>query len=160
APTPLQRQDAHDSALRSGRPRCRYVHRDSRHGFWWISRPESGPEPVQRAHRFFSRACGVLMGADNRRIDKEVACLGRGVRLETLPKLAPEPTPFPAAQAVVHRIPVAKRLWQVTPRRPGTGEGQNGFDEHPIAEHWGPPSTGCDGGEDGGNLGPYLIGQQ
>src|SRR5262245_25604197 len=100
------------------------------------------------------------MGADNRRIDKEVACPGRGVRLEPLPQLAPEPTPFPAAKAVVHRIPVAKCLWQVTPRRPGTGEVQNGFKEHPIAEHRRTPSTGFDGGEDGGNLRPGLISEQ
>src|SRR5215216_842987 len=100
------------------------------------------------------------MGADNRRIDKEVACLGRGVRLEPLPKLAPEPTPFPAAKAVVHRIPVSKLLGQVTPRRPGTGEVKNGFNEHPIAEHRRTPSTGFEGGEDGGNLHPRLISQQ
>src|SRR5215471_841122 len=100
------------------------------------------------------------MGADNRRIDKEVACLGRGVRLETLPQLAPEPTPFPAAKAVVHRIPVAKCLWQVAPRRSGTGQVQNGFNEHPIAKHRGTPSTGFEGGEDGGNLRPSLLSQQ
>src|SRR5215475_2712105 len=100
------------------------------------------------------------MGADNRRIDKEVACRKRGVRLEPLPQLAPEPTPFPAAKAVVHRIPVAKRLWQVTPRRPGTGQVKNGFNEHPIAEHSRTPSTGFDGGEDGSNLRPCLLSQQ
>src|SRR5262249_29721546 len=101
-----------------------------------------------------------VLGADHRRLEQEVACLGRGGRLETLPTWAPEPTPFPAAKAVVHRLPVAKRLGQVTPRRPGTGEGQPGCAEQPGAAHWGTPSTGCDGGEDGGNLGPCLIGQQ
>src|SRR5215471_13793569 len=100
------------------------------------------------------------MSADDRRIDKEVACLGRGVRLETLPQLAPEPTPFPAATAVVHRIPVATCLWQVTPWRPGTGQVQHGFNEHPITQHGGTPSTGFEGGEDGGHLRPSLLSQQ
>src|SRR5262245_5714071 len=119
-----------------------HVHRDSRHGFWWRSRPESAPAPVRRAHRSLARAGRGVMRAHNRRIATEVACPGRGGRLETLPKLAPAPTPFPAAPAVVHRIPVSKRLWQVTPRRPGTGQVQNGFNDHPIAEHRGTPSTG------------------
>src|SRR4030095_15647427 len=100
------------------------------------------------------------MSADNCRIEKKVACLGRGVRLETLPKLAPDPTPFPAAKAVVHRIPVSKLLWQITPRCPGTGQVQNGFNEHPIAKHRGTPSTGFDGGEEGGHLHPGLLSQQ
>src|SRR4029434_10885859 len=100
------------------------------------------------------------MGADNRRIDKEMACPGRGVRLEPLPQLAPEPTPFPAAKAVVHRIPVSKRLGQVTPRRSSTGEVKNGFNEHPITEPRRTPSTGFEGGEDGGNLRPCLLSQQ
>src|SRR5215471_13790242 len=83
-----------------------------------------------------------------------------GIRLEPLPELAPEPAPFPAAKAVIDRVPASKRLWQVTPGRPRTGEVQHGFDEHPIAEHWGTPGTGFDGSEDGGNLGPCRISQQ
>src|SRR5215471_4953895 len=100
------------------------------------------------------------MGADNRRIDKEMACQRTGVRLETLPELAPEPAPFPAAKAIIDRVPVSKLLWQVTPGRPRAGKVKHGFDEHPIAEHRGTPSTGFVGGEDGGNLLPCLISQQ
>src|SRR5262245_23766675 len=109
---------------------------------------------------FFSRARGVPVGTHNRRIEKEMACQRTGIRLEPLPALAPEPAPFPAAQAVRDRVPASKRLWQVTPGRPGTGEVQHGFDEHPIAKHWGTPGTGFDGSEDGGHLGPCLISQQ
>ena len=100
------------------------------------------------------------MSADHCRIDKKVACLGRGVRLETLPELAPEAAPFPAAKAMIDRVPVAKLLWQVTLGRPSAGQGKNGFDAQPIAEHRGTPSTGFDGGEDGGKLRPCLISQQ
>src|SRR5262245_65959140 len=97
------------------------------------------------------------MSADKRRIDKEVACPGRGIRREPLPQLAPESTPFPAAQAVGHRIPVSKRLWQVTPWRPGTGEVKHGCNEHPIAEHRRTTRTGFDGGEAGGHLSPCVL---
>src|SRR5215472_6098673 len=100
------------------------------------------------------------MGTHTRRIDKEMAGQRTGVRLELLPELAPEPAPFPAAKAVIDRVPASKRLWQVTPGRPRTGEVQHGFDAHPIAEHWGTPGTGFDGSEDGGNLGPCRISQQ
>src|SRR2546423_13847346 len=96
------------------------------------------------------------MGADHRRIDTELAGQRTGVRLEPLPALAPEPAPCPAAK---DRVPVSKRLWQVTPGRPRAGKGQHGFDAHPIAEHRRTPSMGCDGGEAGGNLRPGLLSQ-
>src|SRR5215510_16393499 len=99
------------------------------------------------------------MGTHNRRIDKEIACQRTGVRLEMLPELAPEPAPFPAAKAVIDRVPASKLLWQVTPGRPGAGKVQNGFNEHSVAEHRKTPSRGFDGGEDGGNLCPCLISQ-
>src|SRR6516164_4420942 len=102
----------------------------------------------------------MLMGAHHRRIDKERAGQRTGVRLEPLPELAPEPPPFPAAKAVRDRVPVSKRLWQVTPGRPRAGKGQHGFDAHPIAEYRRATSARCDGGKDGGNLRPCLIRQQ
>src|SRR5215475_8847398 len=102
----------------------------------------------------------MLMGADNRRIDKELAGQRTGVRLEPLPELAPEPAPFPAAKAVIDRVPVSKRLWQVTPGRPSAGKGQHGFDEHPIAEYRRATSARFNGGKDGGNLRPCFISQQ
>jgi hypothetical protein len=100
------------------------------------------------------------MGADKRRIETELAGQRTGIRLELRPELAPEPTPFPAAPAVRDRVPGAKRLWQVTPRRPRAGQVQHGCDAHPLAEHRGTPSTGCDGGEERGNLRPGRISQQ
>ena len=100
------------------------------------------------------------MGADNRRIATELAGPRTGVRLEPLPELAPEPAPFPAAKAVRDRVPVSKRLGEVTPGRPRAGKVKHGFDAQPIAEPWGTPSRGLDGGEDGGNLRPGLLSQQ
>src|SRR5262245_32568606 len=100
------------------------------------------------------------MGAHNGRIDKEVARQGTGLRLEMLPEPAPDATRLPAAKAVVDRIPVPKVLWQVAPRCPRAGQIEDGFNEHPIAEHWGTPGTGFDGSKDGGNLCPCRISQQ
>src|ERR1043166_3475262 len=100
------------------------------------------------------------MGADNRRIDKEIACQRTGVRLEPLPELAPDPAPLPAAKAVRDRVPVAKLLWEVAPGRPRAGQIKNGFDAHPIAEPRGTSSTGFDSSEDGSKLRPCLIRQQ
>src|SRR5262245_36059107 len=109
---------------------------------------------------FFERARGVWRGADNRRIDKNGACLGRGVRLQTRPELAPEPTLFPAAKAIIDRVPVSKRLWQVTPGHPSASQGKHGCDEHPIAEPRRTPGTGLDSSEDGSNRRPCLLSQQ
>jgi hypothetical protein len=49
------------------------------------------------------------------RIDKEVTGQGTRLRLEALPELAPDTAPFPAAKAVVPRVPVPKILWEVAP---------------------------------------------
>src|SRR5262245_21911154 len=101
----------------------------------------------------------MLMGPPKRRIDKEVA-RQRAIRpLEVLPELAPDAARFPAATAVIDRIPVPKVLRQVAPRRSRAGEIENGFNAHPIAEHWGTASAGFDRREDRGNLRPGLVGQ-
>src|SRR5262249_23943354 len=102
----------------------------------------------------------MLMGAHNRRIDKELAGQRTGVRLEPLPALAPEPPPCPAAKAVRDRVPGSKRLWQVTPGRPRAGKGQPDFGAHAIAAHRRDTRARCDGGKDGGNLRHCLIRQQ
>ena len=100
------------------------------------------------------------MRADNRRIDKELAGQRTGIRLEPLPELAPEPTPFPAAKAVIDCVPVAKRLWQVAPWRPRAGQIEDGFNEHAIAQRWGTPGAGFESGKNGGKFCPCLVSQQ
>ena len=73
---------------------------------------QAAPRAAQRLRRlspvFFSCASGMLMGAHNRRIDKDVARHGAILRLEALPESAPEPTYFPAAETVVNGVPGAK----------------------------------------------------
>ena len=68
------------------------------------------------------------MGADNRRIDKELAGQRTALRLDAFPELAPEPAPFPAAKAVRDCVPASKRLWQVAPWRPRAQE-EDGFND-------------------------------
>src|SRR5262245_26028918 len=102
----------------------------------------------------------MLMGAHNRRIDKEVAG-HRAIRcLEVLPESAPEPTHFPAAKAVISRVPAAKILRQITPGQSCPGEIQHGLDKQAIAEHWRTASAGFQGGKEGGNFRPGLISEQ
>jgi hypothetical protein len=100
------------------------------------------------------------MGADNRRIDKELAGQRTALGLDACPELAPEPAPFPAAQAVIACVPVSTCLWQVAPWRPRAGKREDGFNAHPIAEYRGATSACLHRGKDGGNLRPGRVGQQ
>ena len=100
------------------------------------------------------------MGAHDRGIDKEVVCEGARSRLEALPEPAPDAAPFPAAKAVVHRVPVPKLLWEVAPGQSCPGQRQDCFDKQPITERRGAASAGFQGGEDGGNFCPRLVRQQ
>lgn len=72
-------------------------------------------------------------------------------------KNAPPHVPFrPAIETVVDRLPRPKTLWEVTPRRPGLGDPENGVDEVAIA------SLGAGSRHSGqqlGNLCPSLVGQ-
>jgi len=74
------------------------------------------------------------MGTHNRRIDKEGAGQGAGLPLAALPEPAPDTASFPAAKAVVYRVPVSKVLWQVTPRCSCPGEIEDGLDKQPITK--------------------------
>src|SRR5215510_1291061 len=102
----------------------------------------------------------MLMGAHKRRIDKDVARHGAILRLEVLPEAAPDPTHFPAAKAVVHRVPASKILRQVAPGQPCPSEIQHGLDKQAITEHWRTASAGFQSSEDGGNFLPRLISEQ
>src|SRR5919108_2636097 len=102
----------------------------------------------------------MLMGAHNRRIDKDVARYGAIFRLKVLPEAAPDPTPFPAAKAIVHRVPASKILRQVAPGQSCPGEIQHGLDKQTITEHWRAARARFQGGEEGGNFRPCLISKQ
>src|SRR5215813_9006055 len=99
----------------------------------------------------------MLMGAHNRRIDKDVTGHRAIRRLAVLPESTPEPTHFPAAKAVVHRVPASKILWQVAPGQSCPGAIQHGLDNQAITEYGRTASARFQGGEDGGNFCPCLI---
>src|SRR5215475_7370534 len=94
------------------------------------------------------------------RLDTEVTCQGTRLRLEALPELAPDTAPFPAAKAVVHRVPGPTLLWEVAPGQSCPGQRQDCFATQPITERRGAASAGLQGGEDGGNVCPRLVRQQ
>lgn len=56
------------------------------------------------------------MRPHHRTIDEEVRGYGALVALEPFPELPPDATRFPAAEAVVHGIPVAKLPRHIPPR--------------------------------------------
>src|SRR5437773_695865 len=102
----------------------------------------------------------MLMGTDNRRIDKDVARHRAILRLEVLPEAAPDPTRFPAAKAVVHRVPASKILREVAPGESCPGAIQHRLDKQAITEHWRTASAGFQRGENGCNFRPRLIREQ
>src|SRR5215813_13963991 len=102
----------------------------------------------------------MLMRPHDGRIDKEVPCQGARFGLQALPELAPDTAPFPAAQAVVPRIPAPKLHWEVAPGDARASAIQDRFDKQPIIERRGAASARFQGGEDGGNLRPRLVRQQ
>ena len=102
----------------------------------------------------------MLMGAHNRRIDTEVARYGAIRRLEVLPESAPDPMHFPAAKAVVHRVPASKILREVALGQSCPSEIQHRLDKQAITDNWRTASAGFQRGEDGGNGRPHLISEQ
>src|SRR5215470_2526164 len=102
----------------------------------------------------------MLMGAYNRRSDKDMARLRAIRRLEFLPEAAPEPTHFPAAKAVVHRVPASKLLRAVAPGQSCPGAIQHRLDKQALTEYGRPASARFQRGEDGGNFRPRFIREQ
>src|SRR5215467_12200190 len=102
----------------------------------------------------------MLMGAHNGRINEDMSCYRVILCLEALPEPAPDPAAFPAAKAVIHRIPVPKVRRQVTPWRPGPGERQDRFDKQPITERRRTAGAGFQGGEERGKFRPCLVREQ
>ena len=97
------------------------------------------------------------MGAHDRGIDKEVPCQRARPGLAVFPEPAPEAAPFPAAKAVIHRVPMPKVRWEVAPRGPRPGEIEHRLDKQPIAEHRWAAGAGFEQGEDRGQFRPRLV---
>src|SRR5215831_8039687 len=102
----------------------------------------------------------MLRRSHDGRIDKEVPCQGALFGLKALPELAPDTAPFPAAKAVVHRIPAPKLPWEGAPGDARASARQDRCDKQPLSERRGAASARFQGGEDGGNLRPRLVRQQ
>jgi hypothetical protein len=77
--------------------------------------------------------------------------------LAALPEPAPDSAAFPAAKAVIHRVPVPKVRRQVAPWRAGPGEIQDRLDKEPITERRRAAGARFQGGEDGGKFRPCLV---
>src|SRR5262249_8546362 len=100
------------------------------------------------------------MGADNRCIDEDVAREGIILPLEAFPEPAPDAAAFPAAIAVVDRVPMPKLRGEIAPRGAGPGEIQDRLDKEPITERRRAAGAGFQSGEDRGNFRPCLVCEQ
>jgi hypothetical protein len=83
---------------------------------------ECDGKPAPRAAQ---RLCGMLMGSHHRPLNTEVLGHMTAILVQALPKLPPNAPAFPTAEAVVHRIPMAKLPRQISPggRRCGRQRG-------------------------------------
>src|SRR6185312_16342122 len=99
-------------------------------GAWSKNLLESGPEHFVRSP-FSARR--ILMCADDRSVDDR-ACVVDLV-LQLTEDRGPVSLPRPVREAVVDRLPRAKSLRQVTPRRAGLGSIEHGLDEESVSAH-------------------------
>jgi len=77
---------------------------------WVEKRPESAPESGRVGHHFLGRPCGMLTGAQDGRTDEPLGGQLTTMGLQGLSKPLPDVAGFLAPEAIVDRIPVAKRL--------------------------------------------------
>jgi len=97
------------------------------------------------------------MRTNDRTINEEMFRAFHVIGLEVFPQLLPEASGFPAPEAIIHSIPVAKILRQVAPWDACPGHIQHCFDKHAITLLWRSPSLVLDLCQDGGDLGPCRI---
>jgi hypothetical protein len=97
------------------------------------------------------------MRPHNCTVDEEVLSYMTAILLQALPELPPETTGLPAAEAVVHGIPVAKFGGHIAPGHAGAGNIQDGFDEQPITQFRRTAGLVFDGSESRFNLCPGGI---
>ena len=99
----------------------------------------------------------MLMSPHHRRIDKEVLEAFVLALVDPFPQSLPDGALFPSAESLVNDIPVPERLRQVAPRRAGARLGEDGFDEHPVAEARGTPGGGFEVTQHRFDFGPDGI---
>jgi hypothetical protein len=101
---------------------------------WWTIHPESGPKPVPLGPHFFSRPGGVLLRPYHRTIDAEGLGHVTALSMQTFAEVPPDTAGFPASEAVVHRIPVAKLPRQIAPGHARAGHIQDRCDAQAVAQ--------------------------
>ncbi len=85
---------------------------------------------------FFYRAGGVLMSAQDGRIDEHFLEWFIVGLLSLFPEPCPEVALLPTAKPLINGIPMAEFVGQVAPWGSGTRLVEDGFDEHSVAEPW------------------------
>jgi len=74
------------------------------------------------------------MAPYTRAVDEDMGGCLTALRLKTCPELSPNAAGFPAAEAVVDGIPMAKLRGEIPPGEPGAGEIEDRFDELAVAQ--------------------------
>jgi hypothetical protein len=100
------------------------------------------------------------MCSHNRTINEEVLGHVTAIALKACPELPPEASGFPAAETVVHRIPVAKLPRQIPPGNAGAGDIEDRLDEQPVTQFRRATGFVFDGGEPRFNLSPGGVGEE
>lgn len=85
-------------------------------------------------HQFFSRPGGVLMRPHNRPISEEVLGYLTTLSVQACPEWPPDPTGFPAAEAVGHCLPVTKLPRQIAPGHARAGHIKDRLDDQAVAQ--------------------------
>jgi hypothetical protein len=99
----------------------------------------------------------MLMAPHNRAVDEDMGGCLTALRLEMCPELAPNAAGFPAAEAIVHGIPMAKLRGQIAPGEPGASEIEDRFDELAVAQLRRTSGFVFQRGENRSNLSPSGI---
>jgi hypothetical protein len=74
------------------------------------------------------------MRPDHRAIDEEVLSQVTAIAVRAFPELPADTLGFPAAEAVVHGIPVPKLLGHIPPGNASAGDIEDRFDEEAVTE--------------------------
>jgi hypothetical protein len=94
------------------------------------------------------------------RLDEEVSGQVTAIVLQAFPELSPNTTSFPAAEAVIHGIPVATLPWHIVSGYTDAGHREDCFDESAVAQLGRTARFVFDGSEPGFNLRPNGIGEE
>src|SRR5262249_47279457 len=103
--------------------------------------------------RFFFRAGGVWVGADDGGVEDEPLEI---LVLKLPEELAPDALERPSAEAFPDGVPVAEAFGQVAPGGAGLGDPQDGIDEQAVVPG-GDPRLSCSTGQQVSDALPLLV---